>query len=330
MAEAKVNVVVNRGFEGSVGTEKWRFYRGESYDSYRQKWFDYPQKQYLSDFPLHLDIEVTNACNLKCPMCPRTIMIAKDTMPKIGFIDFEFYKSLIDQGAANGMASMKFNYLGEPLLHPKIVEMVAYAKDAGVIDTMINTNGVLLTEKMSEALLDAGLDNLFVSIDSANKERYEAIRVGAKFEEVVDNIKNFVSLKESKGKKHVQTRVSMVVMEENADEVETYKAQWADVVDSVGWGPATDDREEIVGEPIPNFCCDQLWQRLLIMWDGECIPCCVDEKREIPVGNAKTTPLKDIWLASPVYKKLREYHTSGRSQDIERCRRCPLTRISEQ
>ena len=89
----------------------WEQYRSPAYWEYRKKWEEYPSKQIVSDFPIHLDIETTNGCNLKCPMCPRTILLQKKSFHKIQFMDFEFYKHLIDQGAQQGLCSIKLNYL---------------------------------------------------------------------------------------------------------------------------------------------------------------------------------------------------------------------------
>jgi radical SAM protein with 4Fe4S-binding SPASM domain len=322
-------VIANRGLHSNKCKKKWQQLRSPAYFEYRQKWHEYPEKQYLSPFPLHLDLDITNACNLRCKMCARTIMIEKGNTPDIGFMDFDFVKHLIDEGASQGLASIKFSFQGEPLLHPKIVEIVTYAKKAGIIDTMFNTNGMLLTTEMSEALLDAGLDNIFFSIDSAYKENYEAIRVGANYDKVIENILNFIRLRKVKEKHAVQIGVNMVVMEENKDEVDDFIKQWSNIVDTVNWGLdhhfVLKEKPEIINdiktEP-DNFCCSQLWQRLIVNWDGECLPCCLDVERDLLVGNTHNNSLQQIWLHSKLYKLLREKHKSGNYQDIKRCKHC--------
>lgn len=336
MLKNEVVVVANRGLHSQKCKKKWQQLRGRVYDEYRRKWHEYPEKQHLSPFPLHLDLDVTNACNLRCKMCARTIMIEKGNMPDVGFMDFDFVKHLIDEGASQGLASIKFSFQGEPLLHPKIVEIVAYAKKAGIIDTMFNTNGMLLTPEMSEALLDAGLDNIFFSIDSAYKENYESIRVGANYDKVVENILNFIHLRKVMKKHAVQIGVSMVVMEENKDEVDAFIRQWSNIVDTVNWGLDQHFVLKEKPERISNmktkpdiFCCSQLWQRLIVNWDGECLPCCLDVERDLLVGNAHNSSLQQIWLNSPLYKLLRDAHSSGCYWDIERCARCSFPILKE-
>jgi len=334
MLKSKEAVVANQGLHRYECKKKWQQLRDPAYHQYRQKWHEYPEKQYLSPFPLHLDLDVTNACNLRCKMCARSIMTEKGNMPEIGFMDFDFVRRLIDEGASKGLASIKFNFQGEPLLHPKIVEMVAYAKKTGIIDTMFNTNGMLLTPEMSEALLEAGLDNIFFSIDSAYKENFEAIRIGANYEKVVENILTFARLKQVKEKHSVQISANMVVMKENKDEVDTFIKQWNDIVDTVNWGLdhqfVLKEKPETISNiqtKSDNFCCSQLWQRLIVSWNGECLPCCLDVERELIVGNAHTTSLQKVWSESPLYKLLREKHSSGNYQDIICCHHCSFSRL---
>lgn len=280
---------------------------------------------YVGDFPIHLDIETTNACNLRCPMCPRTIM-ALDKAGKVGFMDFKLYKSLIDQGAENGLCSVKLNYLGEPLIHPDVVRQVRYTKEKGIIEVMFNTNAVTLTEKLSRKLLDAGLDSIFFSVDSPYPEKYNEIRVGADFYQVVRNIKKFIELKNKLGYKHVQTRVSMVMMENTRQELEDYKKFGLEElgVDAVGYGELSE--YPLRGDKYPkyfnpDFVCAQLFQRMFIMWNGVVTPCCVDNDREMVMGNARKEKLKDIWR-NEKYKKLRNTHIKGRYYEIPLCRKC--------
>ena len=91
---------------------------------------------------------------------------------------------------------MKFNWRGEPLLNPKIYDYIKYAKEKGILETIINTNATNLTEKI-EKLIKSGLDLIIYSFDGGSKETYEKMRPGRfkqnSFEKVYGNIKNFKS-----------------------------------------------------------------------------------------------------------------------------------------
>lgn len=322
----------NATYNEIENSDDWKNYKSPAYWDYRRKWDEYPQKLIVADFPIHLDIETTNACNLKCPMCPRTILLKKNSFYKIQFMEFKFYQHLIDQGVDQGLCSVKLNYMGEPLLHPDVVRQVKYAKDKGILDVMFNTNGTLLTEELSKQLLDAGLDKLFFSFDSHLKEEYEKIRVGANFEKTVENIKTFVRLKNSSGYKHVETRISMVLKKHEYHKFLALKEMWEGVVDAIGYGYYVERDPDKQGEfeHVDGFVCAQPWQRIFVMVDGIVTPCCVDEKREYILGDAKKESLRDIWLGKKA-TALRKAHKSGHYQRIDICRKCyiPISQEEE-
>ena len=124
------------------------------FKQYRRKWDENPRNLVYGEFPLHIDIEVTSCCNLKCPFCATTFRIKEIDR---GLISFEAVKKIIDEGVANGMYGVKFNIRGEPLLHPQIYDFIKYAKNKGLIDVYFNTNGMLLNEHACQKLIEAGL-----------------------------------------------------------------------------------------------------------------------------------------------------------------------------
>lgn len=251
----------------------------------------------------------------------------------MGAMSLDFVKKIIDQGATEGLASIKFNFQGEPLLHPELSAMVAYAKESGIVDTSINTNGTLLNREKAVELLESGIDNVFFSIDSNEPQTYERIRVGARLKDVIANIRQFLDLKRKLGKHHVQTGVNMVVLEENRHEIQDMKRFWKGLVDTFSWG--IDQHSAVLGTPaatrqvIPNFCCSQLWQRMFIVWDGTCLPCCMDSRHELVVGNAYEEPVVDIWQKSAIYQHVRAAHQSDNFLAIPLCRTCSFPYIDE-
>jgi len=79
----------------------------DKYKEYRRKWVEYSKECYVSGFPLHLDIEVTNRCNIRCTMC-----FVDFSVDKGEFIDVALFKKVIDEGAKHGLPSVKYNYRG--------------------------------------------------------------------------------------------------------------------------------------------------------------------------------------------------------------------------
>ncbi|APG27355.1 hypothetical protein A7E78_05550 [Syntrophotalea acetylenivorans] len=332
-ADFDVDTPVDHNFHLSPSEKikRWEATLPPDYWEYRQKWEDFPKQKIVGGFPIHLDIEATNACNLKCVMCPRTDMIEAGTFWNIGMFDFEAYCRLIDEGINKGLCSLKYNYLGEPTLNPRLVEMIRYAKQAGVVDVMFNTNAMLLTEELSRKLIEAGLDKLFFSFDSPYPEKYEQIRAGANFDQALGNIRRFMEIREELGSLRPFTRVSIVRMKDNEDEWEAFQALFEPIVDAVAYvdylehtGQSNAERHLVdLGSRKTKFCCPQLWQRMFIHPDGVATACCIDSARELQVGNVFEKSTKDIWLGEE-YQKLRELHASGRFAEIPTCARCPL------
>ena len=138
--------------------------------SYRESWKSFPDKMYaqnIDDFnylsssiagPLCVDIETASICDLACPHCFREYILTPDKI-----MNFEMYKKIIDEIVLLGVPSIKLNWRGEPLLNKQIGKFIKYAKISGIIDVAINTNATNLDEKMTETLIDSGLDYIIYS-----------------------------------------------------------------------------------------------------------------------------------------------------------------------
>ena len=148
----------------------------KDYLNYRNAWNKQPKscieenKNLIESPPLCVDIETASICDLACPFCYRSALATPDRI-----IDFDFAINLIDQISQFKVPSMKFNWRGEPLLHPRLEEMISYAKSQGIIETLINTNATKLTKKRSKSIIESGLDHMIYSFDGGTKETYEKI-----------------------------------------------------------------------------------------------------------------------------------------------------------
>jgi MoaA/NifB/PqqE/SkfB family radical SAM enzyme len=133
-----------------------------------------------------LYIEPTNLCNLDCLTCMRN-----DWNEPMGKMSKHVFKKIVEGlDTFKPVPSVFFGGIGEPLLHPRIVEMVKQVKSLGTSVELI-TNGTLLTKEMSQQLVRAGLDTLWVSLDGAKPESYADVRLGAALPQIIENLKNF-------------------------------------------------------------------------------------------------------------------------------------------
>jgi hypothetical protein len=268
-------------------------------------------------------------------MCPRTHYLnegQKDWAPEgLGDLDFGLYERIISEGSRNDLKSVKLNFLGEPLLYPRLIDMVALASQAGLW-VMLNTNAVLLTERLSRELLLAGLTDIFFSFDSPYQNEYEAIRVGANYHKVLENIGAFMEAKKSLNLPAVQTRASMVLPEDpqgreeiQADYVRLFRNF---KVAEIGFGlPTVMGRDYESLNPLV-FCCPDLFRRLFIYQDGVYGPCCGDWSRRIPIGSmGDGRTIQEVWTGSEL-AQLRLAHQSGSYRNIAACRACSVPYLS--
>ncbi|MDR3573649.1 MAG: SPASM domain-containing protein [Anaerolineaceae bacterium] len=155
-------------------------------------------------------IEPTNLCNLDCRTCMRNVWDEP-----LGLMSDETFSKIL-QGAKqfSSTPTIFFGGFGEPLVHPKIIEMVQAAKVAGSEVELI-TNGILLNEAVSGKLMDAGLDRIWVSIDGATPESYEDVRLGASLPQVIENLMAMQKLRTLTGHSFPKLGIAFVAMKRN-------------------------------------------------------------------------------------------------------------------
>lgn len=298
------------------------------YIDYRKQWEINPKDKIVSDFPLHLDIETTGRCNLMCKHCFR---FSRRT--NVGDMDFELFKKIIDEGKKHNLFAVNLSWMGEPFLHPEIINMINYTKLNGIIDTIINTNGTLLNKEMSEKILnDGNVDTIIFSMDSITKETYNRVKFGSDFDLVNRNINYLIESKEEKGLGKPNIIVQMIDDKQTHEELMAFIHYWRTKADKVRIaiyqspdGRPNDDMR-IENPPEVIFPCPQLWQRLIIAWDGTVYPCLGDNACREPLGNVKEDSIHNIWHSERL-NLLREKHTNFKADNIDICLHCDLNKI---
>lgn len=286
---------------------------------YRRKWDERPKNFVIGEFPLHLDIEATSICNLRCPFCATSYKGAD--FPQ-SFMDFEIFKRVIDEGAEHGLYAIKFNSgaRGEPLLHSTLDKMVAYAKKKGILDVYFNTNATLLTKEIGRRLIEAGLDRVSISFEGLEPEVYEKYRVGASFEKVVDNIKEFVELRDKINSDKPLVRIQTVALPDILPKLKEYGEFWSRIVDEVAYIDFK-DYSHLRGDLISDWACPYLWQRMMVTWDGKISICGFDYSNAHELGNVGDTSIRAAWKGE-VMKDIRKKHREGKSHEVEVCNGC--------
>jgi MoaA/NifB/PqqE/SkfB family radical SAM enzyme len=299
-------------------------YSEEQFVAYRRQWRENPETGTVAPFPLHLDIETTNACNLNCRHCAASVDNWGNS--KRGFITLELFQRILQEAAAGGVFCIKFSMRGEPLLHPGLIQMLEMTGRAGILDFYFNTNAMLLDETMARELVKTGVPRISISIDGWDAESFEAVRSGAKYQTVCSNTKQLQAIRDQMKVSNPRIRVQAVLTEEFKLHWSEYQNTWEKVADEVGYldrrseGIDTDHR----GRKSGAFICPFLWQRMSILWDGTVLPCLAHGVRDFSslcLGNAASDSIKALWK-SDVLEEMRRLHRIGRSHEIEACDQC--------
>lgn len=250
---------------------------------------------------LTIDIEVTNRCNATCHFCPR------DATPHQGIMDVDtFDKSLARAveyrkvvSEVSGLpVTVSLCGLGEPLINRNLVSFVEKVKAEGFKCSM-SSNGALLTEEKANALLDAGLDEIYINVSDIDTD-YEEI-YNLPFDNTCKNITRFAEL--AKGR---CTPVIILVDHRNDREhIKAMEAFWRErglknfhdysVINRGGalfvehmqfeqYTEMVQARNQLTeGGVVP--LCGAPWGFLFIGYDGNYYLCCSDWRKQASLGS---------------------------------------------
>lgn len=278
-------------------------------------------KQY--DFPPNVLVEATAFCNINCMQCANSNLTRKK-----GFVDIKLYKKIVDEVAKeNPEANFWLAFYGEPLLLKyKLYYMIQYAKKRGLKNTFVNTNGMLLTDEMSELLLEAGLDHIIIGIDGFSAEVFEKIRKHANRDTVYNNVINLNNKIRERGLSKPIIEVQFIEMEENAHEIEEYKEFWKKqnvnikIRSRVSWSGHVEEGSNI-SHAIARIACGWATGTCPITWDGKMVACGTDCNAELIFGDVNDKSIKEIWNGAR--KEFVEHHLKHEFEQLpELCQNC--------
>ena len=174
-------------------------------------------------------VEPTNACNLNCTTCVRHAWDERE-----GFMEWATFEAVVDGfgeavregadgergdgGDGEAAGTVAFMGLGEPLLHPRFVDMVRLATKRG-LRSEVTTNALLLDQAMADGLVAAGLGQFVVSIDGASAEAFGRVRSGASLARVIENVRHLHDQREYSDGPRVRIGLEFVAMRANVQEL---------------------------------------------------------------------------------------------------------------
>jgi len=270
--------------------------------------------------PEEVIFEVTTMCNLECPMCARTAHAASRPNALLEMDRFEALLSHIP----DTVERIAIAGLGEPALNPKLPEMIQLLTGSG-FKSVIYTNGTLLTELLSERLVIAGLGTVIIPVDGASPRIYEKYRKGGDLEQTTRNITALVEVKR-RLKAPLFVELQMLMLPGTEQELAAWRRQWSiPGIDTLRYKP---DHMQVRGAVLEDSrrnrgICPMPWRGpATVDIDGNVYPCCVQDPRNVVLGNLFEDPLTDIWNGDTAREMRRRFVQSGRKLDS--CHGCEI------
>lgn len=287
--------------------------------------------------PVHVSIEPTNACNAKCPVCET----GNGTMKRRkGMLDFQAYKTLIDDIAPN-TSSLMFYFMGEPFLNKHAYDMIRHARNHGLyVDTC--TNGDFVDPK---GIIYSDINKISFQLGGMDEETHQRYRVASSLEKAQANLYALLDLRRQSPKSNVQIDVGFIVMRHNEHQVEDF-LKWAkeigvdtaNIIDPCArnmleahaylpkdrkyWAYDEEAHQRGILKPkhVPHNECLWIWNSIQINWDGEAVPCCRDPNGLHGLGNVFEHGLRRVFNGEEARAFRQQVLDNQRGVDI--CKLC--------
>lgn len=265
--------------------------------------------------PEIVQIEATNICNAKCVFCPR------DEMERTqGIMPMDLFRKVADECAALGITHVRMHNYGEAFVDRQLVEKIRYAKQVGIKEVGLISNGSLIGEDVARGMIEAGLDAINISLDAAGKEVFETTRVGLKYDKVMAAIERILRLREELGRTRPKLILSFVRQDNSAEE-QAFIERWRTRADKVHVTDLHNWAGTLHTESSVNFPCYRQWLTFTVLWDGRVSLCCADfDGREI-LGDLRTSTIADVWN-NDRYREVRRAQLDHGGPSI--CQSCDL------
>lgn len=287
-------------------------------------------------------VEITTYCNLKCAGCVRTVLHEGGEWEN-QHITVEKFRRLIDELPPAGLLVPQG--IGEPTMHPQIIELIKIASDARKFDQIeINTNALVRSVEFYKQLFDAGLTDLTVSVDSLSERVIDSVREGTELPKLEQRLKEFAML--FPGRIGVRITVSKWNYEElpgllkKINDIGQFKI-WIHPFFDMGTGEgilSSDKKNGLIAEvnqfrrrfpglkikvtqmePSKDICISP-WRHAVIRVDGKVKPCCNIMYEEIDLGNVFEESFQRVWRSA----RMEEFRQDFLKKSPSCCERCPF------
>jgi MoaA/NifB/PqqE/SkfB family radical SAM enzyme len=241
----------------------------------------------------------------------------------------DLVRKIVDQGVRHGGIVYYLHKDGEPLMHPHILDIIAYIKAAHPKNQVrLTTNGTLLKEETARRLIQLRVNQVRVGVRAATREAYIRVHKKDHFERVRANVERMLELKKELRVSDPMMIVQIVVCEDTVGEIELFRQQWSEkdvymeIKDFMSWGGWTsDDTLPQKNDDHRRPPCIDPFHNLVVNWDGKVSLCSLDWNGSVPLGHVGRQDVLQVWHGEPV-KAVREAHLKGNFTHNSMCANC--------
>lgn len=305
-------------------------------------------------FPVHISIEPSNHCNLRCQECPTG---QRGLTRPSGSINFGDFKRYLDQFTPY-VSRLALYFQGEPYLNREVYDCITYARDRDIF-VWTSTNGHFLTEENIRKTIESGLSKLIISVDGTDQAVYEQYRTGGSLQTVLEGIRRLVRIRREMNARNPILEIQFLVLKSNEHQIREIRnlgkslgvertvlktaqfynfehgnplipenERWSryrrsggqkDITAPPNHGTTESPLFYFIRNPLHNRCF-RMWSGCVITWDGKVVPCCFDKDADHCLGDMNIRSFKEIW-GGEKYRQFRDkIFKSRRSVGI--CRNC--------
>ena len=288
------------------------------------------------DTPLTIYIDPSNICNFSCKFCFHGNKDKLEEMPAKKMMRIELFKKIVNdlKEFPSTVKMIHLHGFGEPLLNKNLAEMIKLLKNSNVVERVaITTNASTFTDENMKAIIEAGLDQIHISIYGLSQEQYmEFSHNKCNYLKLIENIKKLYDIK---GSCHIHIKItgdyfsdekknlflntfgdySDTIFVDNAANI------WPglDITDTLGDGQKL--KHQYGQNIVEDKVCPNLFYQLLIHSDGFVSPCCADYRKKIKIGDVNKESLMIIWNNS-LLNTMRINHLKRNVKNYAACTDC--------
>jgi MoaA/NifB/PqqE/SkfB family radical SAM enzyme len=292
--------------------------------------------------PFSILIDSTSICNFKCFYCPMSTDKNKDISNRVsGHIKPELFRKIVDDIGEfeTKIKMLELGMHGEPFANPSLAENIAYAKKSGFFEKIgVVTNGSLLTPKRSLAVVEAGIDQIDISLNGTSDEHFKEItQTKVSFDKFVKNLTFLFQ-----NRKNTTVTIKMMNESLTKEQKEVFLHTFDPITDQIFlehlvpyWNEALDydwpetDRTMLDEEVHPNAeVCPFPFYKMRITSDGKALLCSADWDHLRPIGNLKVQSVKEIW-DSKLLRDIQLKFLNQKRGELEGCKTCQNFRYTQ-